>query len=154
MKENIINWSTTLTLRCADGCGAGSGDGGGALFLIQCHILWSWKTAPSVTHFIWMCSDVAPALVCMALHYRRFVSASRVIPSLLDHTMGVKAGERKEAGANSNCSLIGVSPRRRLGVCLLLLLFSCMISTRRRLTFWPMLRGSKWLSKQSCHVPS
>lgn len=82
-----------------------------------------------------MCSDVAPALVCMALHYRRFVSASRVIPSLLDHTMGVKAGERKEAGANSNCSLIGVSPRRRLGVCLLLLLFSCMISTRRRLTF-------------------
>lgn len=43
-----------------------------------------------------MCSDVAPALVCMALHYRRFVSASRVIPSLLDHTMGVKAGERKE----------------------------------------------------------
>lgn len=51
-------------------------------FLIRRHILWSWKTARSVTHFIWMPSDVATALVLHTVWrfcYRRFIFMFRVI---------------------------------------------------------------------------
>ena len=51
-------------------------------FLIRRHILWSWKTARSVTHFIWMRSDVATALVPHTVWrfcYRRFIFMFRVI---------------------------------------------------------------------------
>lgn len=154
MKENIINWSTTLTLRCADGCGAGSGDGGGGSVFDSVPYSLKLKNSPISDSFH---MDVLWCGTSFSLHGASLSALCISVPCYSFSSWsydGSESRREKGTGANSNCSLIGVSPRRRLGVCLLLLLFSCMISTRRRLTFWPVLRGSKWLSKQSCHVPS